>query len=126
MYDQVREAITLYYSAFEVYEAYAAACANKKKARRPRQPTLDQVFLKYAVRAGDGILFHEVEALCDKWAEFLIAHFDKEFDLDWNVTNFAKWLRSSHPVRATSCSCDAIQLTTSRTYRRNSLILRTA
>ncbi|KAH6840812.1 hypothetical protein B0I37DRAFT_438240 [Chaetomium sp. MPI-CAGE-AT-0009] len=97
MYDQVREAITLYYSAFEVYEAYVGACANKKKARRPRPPSLDDIFLRYAVRAGDGILRHEVEALCSKWAEFLIPHFDKEFDLDWNTTHFAKWLRSSHP-----------------------------
>ncbi|KAH6641613.1 hypothetical protein F5144DRAFT_643045 [Chaetomium tenue] len=97
MYDQVREAITLYYSAFEVYETYVAACASKKKTRRPRPPSLDDIFLKYAVRAGDGIVRHEVEALYNKWAEFLIAHFDKEFDLDWNVTLFAKWLRSSHP-----------------------------
>ncbi|KAK3296892.1 uncharacterized protein B0H64DRAFT_113059 [Chaetomium fimeti] len=97
MYDQVREAITLYYSAFEIYEAYFEACASKKKARRPRAPSLDDIFLKYAVRAGDGILRHEVEALCSKWAEFLIPHFDKEFDLDWNATHFAKWLRSSHP-----------------------------
>ncbi|AEO56936.1 hypothetical protein MYCTH_2302469 [Thermothelomyces thermophilus ATCC 42464] len=97
MYEQVREAITLYYSAFEVYEAYAQACGGKKKSRRPPPPSLDEVFLKYAVRAGDGILRHEVEALCHKWADFLIPHFDKEVDLDWNTTRFAKWLRDSHP-----------------------------
>ncbi|KAL2162625.1 hypothetical protein VTH06DRAFT_6461 [Thermothelomyces fergusii] len=97
MYEQVREAITLYYSAFEVYEAYAQAWGGKKKSRRPPPPTLDDVFLKYAVKAGDGILRHEVEALCHKWADFLIPHFDKEFDLDWNTTRFAKWLRDSHP-----------------------------
>lgn len=126
MYDQVREAITLYYSAFEVYESYVAACASKKKTRRPRPPSLDDIFLKYAVRAGDGILHHEVVALYNKWAEFLIAHFDKEFDLDWSVTPFAKWLRSSHPVCATICSCNTIQLTLYRIYRRKSPILRTA
>ncbi|KAL2152554.1 hypothetical protein VTH82DRAFT_5738 [Thermothelomyces myriococcoides] len=97
MYDQVREAITLYYSAFEVYEAYIRACGGKKKSRRPPPPSLDDVFLKYAVRAGDGILRHEVEALCHKWADFLIPHFDKEVDLDWDSTGFAKWLRDSHP-----------------------------
>ncbi|KAK4245850.1 hypothetical protein C7999DRAFT_15995 [Corynascus novoguineensis] len=97
MYDQVREAITLYYSAFEVYEAYVRVYGNKKKSRRPPPPSLDEIFLKYAVRAGDGILRHEVEALCHKWAEFLIPHFDKEVDLDWDTTRFAKWLRNSHP-----------------------------
>ncbi|KAL2136390.1 hypothetical protein VTI74DRAFT_4034 [Chaetomium olivicolor] len=97
MYDQVREAITLYYGAFEVYEDYANACGWKKKAKWPPQPTLDDVFLNYAVKAGDGIVRHEVEALCHKWAEFLIAHFGKEADLDWDNTLFAKWLRGEHP-----------------------------
>ncbi|KAK4151804.1 hypothetical protein C8A00DRAFT_45036 [Chaetomidium leptoderma] len=97
MYDQIREAITLYYSAFEVYEAYNLAHGKKKKARRPSPPAIEQSFLKYAVRVGDGILRDEVEALYHKWAEFFIAHFEKEVDLDWNTTPFAKWLRNSHP-----------------------------
>jgi hypothetical protein len=99
MYDQVREATTLYYSAFDVYEGYNEACQGKKKQRRPPPPRLDDIFLKYAVRAGDGILLHEAKALCDKWAGFLISHFTREVDLDWNPTLFAKSLREAHPVR---------------------------
>ncbi|KAL2016698.1 hypothetical protein VTK56DRAFT_3161 [Thermocarpiscus australiensis] len=97
MYNQIREAITLYYGVFDVYEAYEKACGHKKKANWPKPPTLDQVFLKYAVKAGDGILRDEVEALCHKWAEFLLAHFPKEAELDWDQTLFANWLRDSHP-----------------------------
>lgn len=97
-YHQVEEAIKLYYSAYEAYEEYNLACRGKKKAQRPKPPTLDQIFLKYAIRAGDGILRNEVEALCHKWAEFLISHFNREVDLDWNPTLFAKQLRERHPV----------------------------
>ncbi|KAK4104680.1 hypothetical protein N658DRAFT_513515 [Parathielavia hyrcaniae] len=95
MYEQVMEAITLYYSAFEVEEAYIQPYKKKKKGRVP-PPPLDSVFLKYAVRAGDGILRHEVEALCHKWAPFLIAHFQRENALDWETSAFANWLRGQH------------------------------
>jgi hypothetical protein len=98
MYDQVVEAMTLYYSAFEVHEAYIKAC--RRKGRRPSAPPLDKVFLKYAVRVGDGILRQEVEALCHKWAEFLLVHFLKEKELDWDTSPFAKWLRGLYPVSA--------------------------
>jgi hypothetical protein len=98
MFSQVREAITLYYGVFDVYETYIRACGGKKKSKRPSPPTLDQIFLKYAVKAGDGIVRDEVEALCHKWAEFLLAHFPKEVDLKWDDVLFAKWLRDSHPV----------------------------
>ncbi|AEO63448.1 uncharacterized protein THITE_2108723 [Thermothielavioides terrestris NRRL 8126] len=97
MYDQIREAITLYYAAFEVYDEYNELRRARKKGQKLSPPTLDQIFLKYAVRAGDGIVRDEVEALCHKWAEFLIAHFAKEVELDWNTTLFAKWLREAHP-----------------------------
>jgi hypothetical protein len=98
MYNEAQEAIRVYYAALEVYEDYNEAHGGKKKARRPPQPPLDDIFLKYAVKAGDGILRHEAEALYHKWAPFLISHFDKAEDLDWDVTDFAKWLRGSHPV----------------------------
>lgn len=98
MYDQIQEAILLYYSALEVYENHTKACNGKKKTQRPAAPTLNDIFLKYAVRAGNGILRDEVEALYSKWADFLIPQFDKEAELDWNPTKFAKWLRELHPV----------------------------
>ncbi|KAK4127347.1 hypothetical protein N657DRAFT_611854 [Parathielavia appendiculata] len=96
MYNQVMEAITLYYSAYEVEEAYIQACEKERKRKKgqlPPPPPLDKVFLKYAVRVGDGILRHEVEALCHKWAGFLIAHFQRENALDWDTSAFANWLR---------------------------------
>jgi hypothetical protein len=99
MYDEVVEAMTLYYSAFEVHHAYMKAC--RRKGRKPPPPPLDKVFLKYAVRAGDGILRHEVEALCHKWAEFLIVHFEKDNELDWSTSPFAIWLRDLYPVSST-------------------------
>lgn len=98
MYAQVREAITLYYGLFEAYENYINTCGYKKKSNWPAPPTLDELFLKCAVKAGDGMLRDEVEALCHKWAGFLIAHFPKEAALAWDETAFAKWLRKSHPV----------------------------
>ncbi|KAK4148076.1 uncharacterized protein C8A04DRAFT_8602 [Dichotomopilus funicola] len=97
MYDQAQEAISLYYSALEVYERHIKACKGKKKAQRPAAPTLDDVFFNYALRAGNGIVRDEVEALCSKWADFLIPQFDKEAELDWTPTKFAKWLRKLHP-----------------------------
>ncbi|KAK4241434.1 hypothetical protein C8A03DRAFT_12313 [Achaetomium macrosporum] len=93
MYFQIQEAINLYYSAFVVYkEKY-----RRKKTMWSSPQSLDDIFLNYAVRAGDGILRDEVEPLCHKWAEFLIAHFPKEAELNWDLTYFAKWLRDAHP-----------------------------
>lgn len=100
MFTEIREAITLYYSALVVYEQYNTACRGKKKATRPSPPTFDNIFLEYAVKTGDGILRHEVDALYHKWAGFLISHFDKETELDWNKTLFAQQLRASYPVRS--------------------------
>ncbi|GAB1315041.1 hypothetical protein MFIFM68171_05251 [Madurella fahalii] len=97
MYSQIREAITLYYGIFEAYEKYNKACGHKKKSKRPPPPTLDEIFLGCAVKAGDGMLRDEVEALCHKWADFLIPHFTKEVALVWDDTLFANWLRDSHP-----------------------------
>lgn len=95
MFDEIRQAITLYYAAVEVYEEYEEQNA-RRKGRKPRPPSAEAVFLKYAVKAGDGSVREEVEALYHRWAEFLIAHFIKEDELD--ATPFAKWLRDAHPV----------------------------
>lgn len=98
IYSQVYSAIDFYYSAFVAYETYEEACRGKPKSQRPKPPTIDDIYLKYAVRSGSGILRHEVEALCGKWAGFLISHFEKETALVWANTAFAKSLRSKHPV----------------------------
>ncbi len=98
IYSQVHSAIDLYYSAFVAYETWNEACEGRPKSQRPKPPTFDDIYLKYAVRSGGGILRHEVEALCSKWAGFLISHFDKELSLDWANAPFAKSLRSKHPV----------------------------
>ncbi|KAK4189624.1 hypothetical protein QBC35DRAFT_379721 [Podospora australis] len=103
MYDQVLEAVNLYYGVFSVYLDHQRLCRERRaiKQRKPDPPTLDEIFLKYAVRVGNGIVRDEVEELCHKWAEFLIAHFPKEnVDDDfqgWEGTLFAKWLKAAHP-----------------------------
>ncbi len=102
MYNQVREATVVYYCAFMAYEEYNQACVGKKKARRPPPPTFDDIYFKYAVRTGDGILRHEAEALYKKWAPFMVSHFDLEKELKWNGTHFAESLRAAHPVARSS------------------------
>ncbi|KAK0664440.1 hypothetical protein QBC41DRAFT_233908 [Cercophora samala] len=98
MYREVAEAVTLYYRILDVHEAHAKRC--KKAGRRQTPPlSLDQIFLHYAVKIGSGIVRDEVEALCSKWAEFLISHFRKEEDFGWKLTPFAQWLVSKHPKR---------------------------
>lgn len=124
MFGQIREAVTLYYGVLDVYEAYNSACGAKKKAKRPPPPTLDQIFFKYAVKAGDGIVRDEVEALCHKWAEFLLGHFPKEVGFNWDGVLFAKWLRESNPVGSspspTSIDRPYSPLTSSRSCRNKS------
>ena len=99
IYREIHEAVTLYYGVFDAYNNHFAE-GSKKKGRRP-QPSLDTVLLKYALKAGSGIFHEEAKALCHKWADFLIAHFPKEDACNgwsWDNTDFAKWLRDSHPV----------------------------
>ncbi|KAK3378515.1 hypothetical protein B0H63DRAFT_525738 [Podospora didyma] len=99
MFAEIREAITLYYEILNVYDAYSQACAEKKKKKCKMASllTLDELFFKYAVAVGDGVLRDEVEARCHKWAKFLIGHFPKEIDLNWEETLFFKWMHQSHP-----------------------------
>ncbi|KAK0739832.1 hypothetical protein B0T21DRAFT_382779 [Apiosordaria backusii] len=101
MYREVEEAADLYYRVLDVHEAHNKLCKRSKKSgkRQPNPLTLDQVFLKYAVKVGSGIVRDEVEALCDKWAEFFISHFRKEDQFDWKPTVFAHWLTSKHAKR---------------------------
>ena len=47
---------------------------------------------------GDGIFRHEVEARCDKWAEFFIAQFPKETQYRWSDTYFSRWIQDRNPV----------------------------
>jgi len=98
VYDQVVEATALYYGAFDAYEKHNQANQGKKKSQRSRPPPLDQVLLNYAVKVGNGITRDEAEALCHKWAEFLIFKFTKEPALVWDTTPFAKKMRDWYPV----------------------------
>ncbi|KAK4172462.1 hypothetical protein QBC36DRAFT_314808 [Triangularia setosa] len=100
MYREVEEAVDLYYRVLDVHEAHNKLSKRSKKSGKKQPPplTLDQIFLHYAVKVGSGIVRDEVEALCDKWAEFFISHFRKEDQFDWKSTPFAQWLISKHPV----------------------------
>ncbi|KAK4225490.1 hypothetical protein QBC38DRAFT_263439 [Podospora fimiseda] len=94
VYNEILEAINLYYGIFVAYEKYEK---TRKKKKKTNPPTLDELFLDYAIRVGNGIVRDEVEALCHKWAEWLIAHFPKEEELNWKDTAFATWVEDSHP-----------------------------
>ncbi|KAK4670356.1 uncharacterized protein QC763_210970 [Podospora pseudopauciseta] len=103
MYREVAEAANLYYRVFVAHDDHHKLVKLCKKSGRKQPPplSLDQIFLHYAVKIGSGIVRDEVEALCDKWAEFFISHFKKENQLDWKPTRFAQWLISKHPASIT-------------------------
>lgn len=96
VYNETIEAINLYYGILVAYDNHAKT-RKKKKGKKLDPPTIDELFFEYAFRVGNGIVRDEVEALCHKWAEWMIAHFPREVDLDWSNTEFAKWLQESHP-----------------------------
>ncbi|KAK4464811.1 hypothetical protein QBC42DRAFT_36679 [Cladorrhinum samala] len=96
VYDEAIEAINLYYGILVAYDNHAKT-RKRKKGKKPDPPTMDELFFEYALRVGNGIVRDEVEDLCHKWAEWMIAHFPREVDLDWSNTQFAKWLQESHP-----------------------------
>ncbi|KAL1838861.1 hypothetical protein VTJ49DRAFT_2114 [Mycothermus thermophilus] len=96
IHDEALEATVLYFTALDTTEEYYKAL-KAKKGHRPSVPTMDQVLLKYAVRVGNGILREEAEALCHKWAEFLISHFTREKNFKWDPTPFAKQMREWYP-----------------------------
>lgn len=54
---------------------------------------------KYAVSIGDGITLSEAKERCQTHAPFLLAHFSKELDINWNATSFKKWMTSENEVR---------------------------
>ncbi|KAK3359688.1 hypothetical protein B0T25DRAFT_588478 [Lasiosphaeria hispida] len=98
MYLEICEAITIYYEALDIYDKYEKACAPKKSKKKskkppPQPPTLDDIFIQYAIGAGDGVFQHEAEARYRKWAPFLVTHFPKEKDVNWEGTSFANWIR---------------------------------
>lgn len=101
MYNEVMEAITLYYGIMGPYEEHKRLLkkADKKKRKDAKPPSLDEIFFTYALTAGDGAVTvkEEVEARCLKWAQFLLAHFPKESEIRWQDTGFAAWLQSARP-----------------------------
>ncbi|KAK3391981.1 hypothetical protein B0T20DRAFT_472731 [Sordaria brevicollis] len=101
MYSEVMEAITLYYEIMGPYEEHKRVVkkTDRKKRKDVKPPSLDEIFFKYALTAGDGgvTVIEEVEARCHKWAQFLLAHFPKESEIKWEETEFAAWLQAAHP-----------------------------
>ncbi|KAL2268698.1 hypothetical protein VTJ83DRAFT_3544 [Remersonia thermophila] len=96
IHDDALEATILYFTALDTTEAYYNAL-KARRGPRPTPPTLNEVLLKYAVRVGNGILRDEAEALCHKWAEFLISHFTREKNFNWDPAPFAKQMREWYP-----------------------------
>ena len=95
------EAIALYYGIMGPYEEFKRLLkkADKKKRKDMKPLPLDEIFFRYALEAGDGLVtdIEEVEARCHKWAKFLLAHFPKELEIKWQDTEFAAWLQAAHP-----------------------------
>lgn len=129
-YSQMREAVTLYYEIYQVFEdleadleGYYATPERERKRMQKPIVTLDEMLLKvenppislfhllaacktnnitskYAVAVGDGMLRDEAEERCHKWAPFLINHFPKDRTMKWKRTFFYSWIIDKHPVHS--------------------------
>ncbi|KAK4204298.1 hypothetical protein QBC40DRAFT_273184 [Triangularia verruculosa] len=99
MYREIQEAANLYFPMLDVHKDRHELVKRAKKSgkKQPAPLTMDQIFLKCAVNAGNGIVRHEVEAWCDKWAEFLLSHSRKEDQSLWKSTPLTQWLSTKHP-----------------------------
>lgn len=53
---------------------------------------------QYAVLNGDGLTLLDAKQRVQKHAMFLISHFPKEQDINWQNTSLTKWLRSQNEV----------------------------
>lgn len=95
MYDFVCEGITLYYKVIDVYPGPDDKLPKAKKHKAYQLP-IEKVLLKYAVAVGDGVTLTEAKHRCHTHAPFLLAKFEKETDINWNLTSFKKWMTASH------------------------------
>jgi hypothetical protein len=68
------------------------------------------------VAVGDGMFRDEAEERCHKWAPFLINHFPKEDQFEWQGTFFYTWIIDKHPVHACDSSLDLFHALTSVGY----------
>ncbi|KAF3771270.1 hypothetical protein M406DRAFT_349625 [Cryphonectria parasitica EP155] len=93
MYETVCEGIDLYYSVLFAYEDAQKWAAKSKRATWQQLP-IDDLLFQYAVKVGDGVTLLEAKDRCRKHASFLLAHFSKALDFQWNGTSFAKWMSS--------------------------------
>jgi hypothetical protein len=114
---EICEAITLYYEILHAFEEHEEALSNfahakamrsgaktsrttRSGAKIPRAPTLtlDDILLRYAIAAGDGVYRPEAEERCHKWAYFLISRINNKSDFEWRKTWFFDWMITEHPV----------------------------
>lgn len=126
MHEVVCEGITLYYVLMLAYFAAQeevvakdpAAKGKRGKALQAKalQMPIDRLLFKvrifrailrgvhtlttdkYAVGIGDGVTLSEAKNRCQKHAPFLLAHFSKETEINWNATSFKKWMSSENKV----------------------------
>ncbi|KAL2888698.1 defective in methylation-7 protein [Ceratocystis lukuohia] len=100
MFNHTLEAITLYYSIMAVYEAREPKVEQKGKKAKARTPemALEDVFLEYAVMAGDGCVIEDVKERCMRHAAFLASHFKFETGFSWEGKAFTKYIKSFVPT----------------------------
>ncbi|KAG5930493.1 hypothetical protein E4U53_002226 [Claviceps sorghi] len=96
MYNKMCEATTMYYTLLDIYTEQPP-----KKHKKGKAPTimeeLGPIFLKYAVRIGDGSTFEEVLARAREHAVFFLNKLSQnDGSLDWSTTAFYKWIFSEY------------------------------
>ncbi|PSR76637.1 hypothetical protein BD289DRAFT_169346 [Coniella lustricola] len=97
MYQTVCEGIELYYLIqFAYEEAQEAEEASKSKKASWFNRKIEQLFLAYALKLGDGVFVEEVKERCRTHSAFLLAHFHKATDFDWTKTSFMKWMKANN------------------------------
>ncbi|TPX13461.1 uncharacterized protein E0L32_006191 [Thyridium curvatum] len=98
-YNQMCQAISLYYAVMDVYDEIWATKGKGKRRQELAKVKINDVLFKYAVSVGDGAVLEEVKDRCRRHAQFLLAHFPKEENTEWHWrdTSFYRWMRERHP-----------------------------
>ncbi|EJT77414.1 hypothetical protein GGTG_07326 [Gaeumannomyces tritici R3-111a-1] len=101
IFDKMMEGITLYYRIQDSYNNLVGSKTGTKRASIMKKANIRDVFLGYARRVGDGVLFPEVEQRCDDHVLFLLDQFSKERkeNFDWGECSFVTYMKLRHPHR---------------------------
>lgn len=97
IYRDICDAIKLYYTIYDIYDKSDARFIKATGGSADPVQRLAPLFLKYAVRVGNGITIEEVEQRCRAIAPFLISQMLDEPHF-WGKTYFYQWLKAEHEV----------------------------